>query len=85
MANDEGLRREVAARLSVLQAIALAQARWREVIEAIETGVPLPFDGLTPEQEAVIMNIQFRRLAPGQRERVSAEIVEAERILRQLE
>lgn len=85
MANDERLRREVEARLPVLQAIALAQARWREVIEAIETEAPLPFEGLTPEQEGVIMNLQFRRLAPAQRERISAEIVEAERILRQME
>ncbi|ANC31506.1 hypothetical protein [Isoptericola dokdonensis] len=74
--------RELELRLHVLRAIALAQDRWQEVAAAVAGGEPLPLDGLTPDQEAAVMALQLRRLAPTQRARVRADIDAMESVLR---
>jgi hypothetical protein len=81
MSANKASRQEIEDQLSVLRAIAIAQARWREIAEAIE-GTPLPIEGLTAEQEAAAVNLQLRRLAPQARERVAQEVAALERILR---
>jgi hypothetical protein len=87
MEDDEGARSEIEpieVRLRALRAIALAQSRWREVAEAVAAGTPLPVDGLTPDQERAVLDLQLRRLSPRDRERVRAEIDALEAALRRL-
>ena len=87
MGDDEGARSEIEvieARLRALRTIALAQSRWREVAAAVAAGTPLPVDGLTPDQERAVLDLQLRRLSPQDRERVRAEIDALEAALRRL-
>ncbi|WP_265520105.1 hypothetical protein [Oerskovia flava] len=62
------------AQLRILRAIALAQSRWREVAAAIAAGDPLPLEGVTPDEETAVLNLQFRRLAPQERDALRARI-----------
>ncbi|QJW34948.1 hypothetical protein [Cellulosimicrobium protaetiae] len=87
MGDDEVVGSKIAlieAQLRALRTIALAQSRWREVAAAVAAGTPLPLDGLTPEQEETVRNLQLRRLSPQDRERVRAEIDALEAALRRL-
>ncbi|WP_336726296.1 hypothetical protein [Cellulosimicrobium cellulans] len=86
MGDDERGRSEIEvieARLRALRAITFAQFRWREVAAAVAAGTPLP-DGLTPDQERAVLDLQLRRLSPQDRERVRAEIDALEAALRRL-
>lgn len=73
---------QLEAQLHLVRAVARAQDRWPEVVAAIAEGAPLPLDDLTPAQTSTIMNLQLRRLSPGSRARVRAEVEGLESQLR---
>ena len=70
------------AQLGVMRAIALAQARWQEVAAALAADAPLPLEGLTPDQELAVRNLQLRRLSPQDRDLVRTKIEAVEAALR---